>query len=939
MPRAKVEQLPLSSELRPVASLVDTYEKPAQSSLRGVADALGTVDKSLQTFLQTRDVQKEQEDALRGQAAYYQDSSGEFAKAVTDGKIPAQYSPFYVRGFKNAQGAAAGDQLRAKWQDAWDNWQGKDSENPEDFHKFFQEFVKTNVGTQDPDVLRGVMPTVEALQQNATTQFTQYRHDKTVQGSLTAHGAMISSTVQQGLDDGQTEEKGADYKSIFGNVNKVIGESLAKGDPGGKAVDTFIDVMSAKVLESRDPKLMDWFSEKVPGQDYTYGETPHGIEVKNATMRGLEEIASRQATGMKEAERKEMERLKDEAQSGLINQIIKDPSAPLDEKLLTQAEKNGDPLIKVHVKQWQADLAKGSSDPQKLMHFYDDIASGRVAPKKALDDALAAGVFGTPEDMRTAYTFAESFKTSQSTIEKALEGPVSKQLLEVLRQRTQGLDAEGLNPLLGTSNEGLEASADFRQLVTRWIINNPNATPSEIDDQVSKFGQQLLKNITPPSIGQEGVYNRDANLPFQNPYTEGQAGAPSPADGQQGSLSQDPAVQKWEKENSVTPDQAQILKSQADKLGMGYDEYIHNRVLDKQAEPGAANPNDPLKKVSYNPNEGAQPNLTPELASSYIETAFSSAQSAGLNGDGQSVALLDLIGKGESDGNYNAVYGNPGNTQDLSQYTLDDILKEQQQARSAGAASTAIGKYGFLYKTLLGLKSEMGLSGSEKFNPELQDKLGKALLNRRGLEAYKAGRLSKSAFALALSQEFASLPNPNTGASYYAGDGLNRSRVGKSSVYQAMGFTPISYSPSATGGAALGFDHPDQAAGVNPQLKSMVADTFKELGLDNAEVISGYRSPSHPSERNKKSGGGEHTHGNAMDVSMKGLSDQQRAQLVNGLIVKGAKRFITYGKYPDMLHVDLKDQTGNGAPYFMHDKSARNLRRAPAWFQSLAGNV
>nr|WP_316651533.1 hypothetical protein [uncultured Gellertiella sp.] len=752
----------------------------------------------MQTFLQTRDVQKEQEDALRGQAAYYQDSSGEFAKAVTDGKIPAQYSPFYVRGFKNAQGAAAGDQLRAKWQDAWDNWQGKDSENPEDFHRFFQEFVKTNVGTEDPDVLRGVMPTVEALQQNATTQFTQYRHDKTVQGSLTAHGAMISSTVQQGLDDGQTEEKGADYKSIFGNVNRVIGESLAKGDPGGKAVDTFIDVMSAKVLETHDPKLMDWFSEKVPGQDYTYGETPHGIEVKNATMRGLEEIASRQATGMKEAERKEMERLKDEAQSGLINQIIKDPSAPLDEKLLTQAEKNGDPLIKVHVKQWQADLAKGSSDPQKLMHFYDDITSGRVAPKKALDDALAAGVFGTPEDMRTAYSFVESFKTSQSTIEKALEGPVSKQLLEVLRQRTQGLDAEGLNPLLGTSNEGLEASADFRQLVTRWIINNPNATPSEIDEQVSKFGQQLIKNITPPSIGQEGVYNRDPNLPFQNPYSEGQAGAAAPADGQQGSLSQDPEVQQWEKANNVTPDDAAIFKTQADKLGMGYDEYIRSRVLDKKAEPGAANPNDPLKKISYDPNStdagagdraGGQ-GITPELAASYIDTAFASAESAGLNGDDQSTALLDLIGKGESGGNYNAVYGNANSEHDLSQYTLDDILGEQQYARRKGAASTAIGKYQIIYKTLRGLKAELGLSGSEKFTPQLQDKLGVALLHRRGLDAYKNGRISKKAFALSLSQEWASLPNPATGMSYYAGDGLNHSRIKRSTVYEALGLPP-----------------------------------------------------------------------------------------------------------------------------------------------------
>jgi hypothetical protein len=65
------------------------------------------------------------------------------------------------------------------------------------------------------------------------------------------------------------------------------------------------------------------------------------------------------------------------------------------------------------------------------------------------------------------------------------------------------------------------------------------------------------------------------------------------------------------------------------------------------------------------------------------------------------------------------------------------------------------------------------------------------LLKRRGWDAFRAGKLSKRQFAFRLSQEWASLPNPKTGRSYYAGDGLNASSVSAAKVYQALGFTTL----------------------------------------------------------------------------------------------------------------------------------------------------
>jgi len=945
--------------LRPVASPIDTYVRPGPSPLRQVAESLSTVNKGLQTLIETRDQKKEQDEELKGRAAFYTDSAGELAQAVTSGQLPANANPFYVKGFKNAQGSAAGEALRTKWQDAWDNWDGKDSEDPEAFDKFFSGFISTNVGTEDPDVLRGVLPSVEALQANARTQYVQYRHDKTVNGSLTAHGAVISGSVQDGLEDGLLQDNGADYGAIFNRVDLVVAESLAKGDPGNKAVDTFIDVMSAKILETGDAKLMGWFDRKVPGQDYTYGQTPHGIEVKNTTTNSLEVSARQQQAALTAQQKAEQERKKDEAQTAIINGILENPEAPFSEELLKQAEKNGDPTIRVKARQWKDDLTKGSSNPKELARFYDDIMSGRVDPKRALREALSAGVFGTSEDMKSAASFVQSFQGQQDVIEKAMGSQVSRQILDAIRQRTLAKNELANNPLLGISDEGFEAQADFRQLLTRWIIENPNATPFEIDEQASKFGKSITDRFEYPDYGDDTqpTYERDPSLPFDNPYS-------TPSSVQQDmNAGGDADVRRWEKANNITPEVRQKIEQQATKNGMGYDEFVRSRVLKPKATP-PANPN-AAKPISYSPQQEepedtgagdrAGTGITQEQAAAYIDSAFMQAQQMSGTADDQATILLDLIGKGESHGNYNAVFGNIANTRDLSQYTIDDILKHQQEARRRGIASTAIGRYGFIYKTLRGLKSEMGLTGNEPFTPQLQDQMGKALLNRRGLEEYRAGRIGKKTFALALSQEFASLPDPTTGRSFYHGDGLNKAQVSRSTVYAALGL-PVqaaAYSPGnpeAKGlarllppepnfprgqGGKLNFVHKGQE-GISPALRNSLTAVSQELGMD-LTIQSGHRDKSHPVEKRKRNGGGEHTRGNAADISMRGMSESQRADLVQRLIAKGVRRFITYSGSPDMLHIDLKNQKGsNGSPYFMHDRSAANLKRAPKWLRALA---
>lgn len=148
--------------------------------------------------------------------------------------------------------------------------------------------------------------------------------------------------------------------------------------------------------------------------------------------------------------------------------------------------------------------------------------------------------------------------------------------------------------------------------------------------------------------------------------------------------------------------------------------------------------------------------------------------------------LLDMIGGIESAKGYNYEYGNK--PIDLENMTLDEVLTHQQDQRKAGADSSAVGRYQFIYKTLEDIvrRNPNDFPRDAKFTPEMQDKAALVLLGRRGLKDYMSGQLPAVEFGRNLSKEWASLPDPSTGRSYYDGDGLNHSLTDVQSILGAI---------------------------------------------------------------------------------------------------------------------------------------------------------
>lgn len=154
--------------------------------------------------------------------------------------------------------------------------------------------------------------------------------------------------------------------------------------------------------------------------------------------------------------------------------------------------------------------------------------------------------------------------------------------------------------------------------------------------------------------------------------------------------------------------------------------------------------------------------------------------------------LLDFIREietGRRDATaYDTLYGHNERrlAKPLTRMTLDEVIAAGP-GWTRDFRSSAAGAYQFMRATLQGLKSELGLSGSQILDANLQDRLGYHLLKRRGYADAVAGRITAVEFGKRLAMEWASMPvlaatkgahrDLQRGQSYYAGDALNKSLV------------------------------------------------------------------------------------------------------------------------------------------------------------------
>jgi hypothetical protein len=193
-------------------------------------------------------------------------------------------------------------------------------------------------------------------------------------------------------------------------------------------------------------------------------------------------------------------------------------------------------------------------------------------------------------------------------------------------------------------------------------------------------------------------------------------------------------------------------------------------------------------------------------------------------GGGQSSALLDLIGKGESKGNYNAlVYGKKGantpGSADLTNMTIAQVQEYQKGMLGKGHASTAVGKYQMIATTLAEQVKKSGLDASTtKFDQKTQDLLAQQLIDQAGYGKKDTATVMKN-----LAGTWASLPKDMSGRGAYDNFNGNMAGINPNELAAAISGPSGKYD-SKTAGLNPSASLPSAASAANVDANGIVED-------------------------------------------------------------------------------------------------------------------
>jgi hypothetical protein len=143
-------------------------------------------------------------------------------------------------------------------------------------------------------------------------------------------------------------------------------------------------------------------------------------------------------------------------------------------------------------------------------------------------------------------------------------------------------------------------------------------------------------------------------------------------------------------------------------------------------------------------------------------------------------SLLDIIGQGESRGNYNALVG--GGTANLTGMNVSQVQELQKQMLREGRASSAVGKYQMVSGTLAEQMKKAGLDpNTTKFDEKTQDLLAQQLIKQAGYGSKDPATVMRN-----LAGTWASLPQDMSGRGRYDGFNTNKANIDPGQLLSAI---------------------------------------------------------------------------------------------------------------------------------------------------------
>ncbi|MCA0434297.1 MAG: M15 family metallopeptidase [Proteobacteria bacterium] len=831
MSRKITETIERSARLQPQAAPVNLYSRPAEparSPLWELASALSNTSADLKAWANKKKGEQSEGDILRGRAAFLKGNKQGYATGVRNGSIPAWASPDFQKGYKNAEGDYAGQNFDRSLDLAYEKWDQRESATPEQFDAWGQQFIKDSLKTDDPEVLRGLLPRLEAGIARKRDEHNKLLAETSYKTGLRSHIASATAAIETFSDDGLASPTGTNYEGMWADIVRRREVAVATGIRNDDFDKLIVESLISKAIEKRDPGILALLDKTMPGSDNTLRNDP----VYREAIEGSEEKLLSISIAAEEAEYKQAERDRkarlDQITSSTISALAKDPNTAIPEDVLAAGEKL-DPKFRIDMLAAQKALIEGKPEDQAAINAVMlSIMDG--GGEKAVLDALKAGNITKSGTFENLLEFAKKRSTPQGV--KLLDGDAAKRITNTIKTRTTPDDLEDPFGVKGWTDIGLAMQQDFEFAVLDWQQRNPNASEQERIKAINEIGADILKRLDTEQMdpNKASAYDKpytSYSNPFYRKAIEDQLGELGPAG--RGYMPTPPGLPKEQQpqpqvnQHFPTPEAANayaraLRKQQTEGTAPSYDD---TRKIIQQPKPPSASGLDTETRAgaaanvmdyrSLDPKSrrlleekasklGVDPaklwertwvKMPPDLRKNFESRKYDEngklLNKIGFTMDAEG-GMGQVLRATEAPDGYETVYargkfGQP--PRQLSAMTLGEVVRFQEQMLRNGSPSTAIGAGQFLKKTVVSLMDDLNLPPNTVFTPEVQNRMIVRLMERRGLEQFMAGNMTVDQFADSLAHEWAGLPLSN-GKSVYSGDGLNEATIAREDVITAL---------------------------------------------------------------------------------------------------------------------------------------------------------
>jgi uncharacterized protein (TIGR02594 family) len=637
----------ITEALQPVAAPVNAeFRHPAASGpspLHGIAEALSSLSSDLAAWGAKQKQKQDEEDSARGAAAFYEGTAGGYAQGVAEGIIPADKSPKFIEGYKRAMGMSAGISLDSYLGASFQQWSDKTNPDPEAFNQWIGNTVKGRIGTTDPQVLIGMKPYLARAYDRYHSMWQSEVTQNTQNTALASYGAAIASTIDDAISDAQQDGTTLNIDQLGTNIDAIRDHGKSIGLRNDQVDKLVADTIQVKALTSRDPTLLSLFDRK-SASGPPLGDTPHGLAVKAEVTSSLMRLWKTEESEARLQQERQDKLAANTAKRTIVEQILKDPNAPIDEQQLAPILKL-DGNFKLDLMKWRDDIRTRNitDDPSKVSLLYQDILSGDGDSVEKVTSAIRSGDVRNPENIRQAITFAKAMQDYGQRPDGILSTSAAKSYIgqiQMVGQDSKMSKSRIFGDPATLTEDGRTALNNYRYGLMQWQMKNANASPLEREQFATSLGESILKSFTfvgrsrtqreytpPPSVQgqpQAAPLVGDTLIPSTpNQATRGTAVPQGPTNAPQSATSATGTPSINPLYRAMSPEQRSAVEGLAKRKGMTVDDFLGGIQTQPQA------PQQPGKRSDAGGGTIPFAAINPR---SMVETARSVADRLGLGG-------------------------------------------------------------------------------------------------------------------------------------------------------------------------------------------------------------------------------------------------------------------------------------------------------------------